>query len=682
MIEFDDFDALKNFLRADSGQRSVSPVRFINVDNLSDWFALKNFLGTLTTNFLLLSDFCAGEDTFPNLRRLREQLRQVNENVCVVPLSEVLRLEPELAELETKNFLSLRAGELCTSRIYFPIYRLKKFFLSLKVTDPRQKDCVLLCTAAEPSNYSLTIIQRSMRLSAAGAQVDGFKRYLQQWEKSPRLEMTLFTENAVHLQDKNFFDDVKVVANAFDLLRGNYALPAALQRNFGRDDDWQRLATSVARAGDFERAFCEEFKVDGFGVNVFENFGGLDKFRRWLLWLRCKLNDGGYAALCAKNSSSPEEFAEKLYVQIFSCYDENFSDERREILSRTKMSPPESFCEQARHADKKIALKALTDASHVERLLCFELLQKFRFNESAQARKILRKNFPALAEYLSDGLDAADIFTAEQSEYFRRYRWLKVTNRLTEDFNRRVTDIALNGGEIIYATPSRNQLVNAEASDGSAIFFVDGLGAEYLNFLAEEFSSLEDKFSIRYRVGRCNLPSVTELNKDFLHGKNVACELLELDALKHDGLTYPENILRELDFLSSLKDRLIRSLDAYRKVILCSDHGTSRLAVLARQKNLGQAFPADGRQVYTNGRFADADNDAQNFPTALETDGKIIFADYSRFLRQGSPGCEIHGGASLEEVLVPVVTIERREKVSSSGKRIRRGIAVNKNFDI
>ncbi len=36
MIEFDDFDALKNFLRADSGQRSVSPVRFINVDNLSD----------------------------------------------------------------------------------------------------------------------------------------------------------------------------------------------------------------------------------------------------------------------------------------------------------------------------------------------------------------------------------------------------------------------------------------------------------------------------------------------------------------------------------------------------------------------------------------------------------------------------------------------------------------------
>lgn len=685
MITFESLDELKNFLRRDKGQKTFSPVRFINVDSLSDWFEMKNFLDMLATNFIFLSNYCAGDDNFPNLRKLRNDLQKGTRNICVLPLSEYLRVNPDQAAQEVNLFLNLHKGEVCSFRIYFLMYRLKSFFLSLKITDPRQKSCMLLSPAEIADDYSLTIIQKSVQLKTSGERVDGFKKYLRYWEKSPNASLTLYTENAVHLQDKKFFDDVKVIANAFDLLRHHYNLPAEFKKIFGREENWQKLAELVATTGSFERAFCKEFKIEGFRVSAFKNFSGLDNFRKWLLWLRCKLQGSGYVSRCAKLSNSSEEFFTQIYELIFSCDDENFFDERREILLLMKTFPPENFLERIRQSDKRLALKILTDNSHAERLLIFETLQRFRFKELSTARKILQQTFPQLANYLSEG---AEGLTEEQTEYFRRYRWLKVTNQLTEDFSRRVKEIARNAERNIYALKSRNEIVGEEYSNTAAIFFVDGLGAEYIDFFAADFSSLGENFSVKYQVGRCNLPSVTELNKDFLQGKNVAGEILELDTLKHESRTYPENILDELKLLSTLKEKILLALDLYKKIILCADHGTSRLAVLARQTKFDTAFPTEGRRAYKNGRFADAlPNDTKNFPTALEYDGKIILADYSRFTQKGSPGSEIHGGASLEEILVPVITIEHCKKTSeqknlASVKKINRGISDNKNFNI
>ena len=691
MITFETLNELKNFLQYDTGKKSFSPIRFINVDSLGDWFEMKKFFCALTTNSIFLSEYCIGVDNFPNLRKLRNNLKKYTQNVFVLPLSEYLRVNPDQAEPEIKRFLNLYEGETYSFRIYFLMYRLKSFFLSLKIADLRQNECILLSESDTADDYSLTIIQKSIKFNFGGEQIDNFKSYLQYWENLPNAALTLYTENAVYLQEKKFFDDVKVIANAFDFLRYHYDLSAELKRNFGREEDWQHLAELIATTGNFERAFCKALVIDAFDTRAFKNFVEREKFQKWLLWIRCKLKNLGYAARCAKKSSSPEEFVIQIYEQIFSCAAEKSFDElckeRQEILSLMKIIPPESFLERVRQSDKRLALKILTDNSHAERLLIFETLQKFRLNECDLVQEILQRIFPPLAKYLSGA--GNEILTSEQTEYFRRYRWLKVTNHLTEDFNRRVTEIAKNTGKNIYALPARNEIVTEEYSNDTAVLFVDGLGAEYLNFLAEDFESLTENFSVKYRVGRCNLPSVTESNKDFLQGKNVFCEILDLDNLKHTNLNYPENILGELEFLVTLKEKFLRAVDKFKKVILSSDHGTSRLAVLARQTKFDNAFPSEGRQIYKSGRFADAiAGDEKIFPNASEYDRKIIFADYSRFIQKGSPGSEIHGGATLEEILVPVITIERRKKVSHQtikllpAKKVKRGIAPNDNFNI
>ena len=193
----------------------------------------------------------------------------------------------------------------------------------------------------------MTILAPTLRFYREFPEVDGFKSYLKFFESAPESKLTLFTDNADFLREQNFFDNVKVFVDAFNLLRQKFSLPKDFKSTFGRDDDWIKLAQMIAVDGSFERAFCREFAIDKFNVRVLENFDERNDFQQWLLWFRCKLMNFGYVYRCAKKSSSPKEFVERLFGEIISCRNvKNFDElcaERREILSVMKILPPEKF---------------------------------------------------------------------------------------------------------------------------------------------------------------------------------------------------------------------------------------------------------------------------------------------------------------------------------------------------
>ena len=92
--------------------------------------------------------------------------------------------------------------------------------------------------------------------------------------------------------------------------------------------------------------------------------------------------------------------------------------------------------------------------------------------------------------------------TAEQEDYFLQYRWLKITDNLTADFVSKVDELAERKGKDIYHFKSRNQIVENEYlnSDSVAIYFVDAMGAEYLNYFFANLSTYDEKFSVRFQV--------------------------------------------------------------------------------------------------------------------------------------------------------------------------------------
>ena len=253
--------------------------------------------------------------------------------------------------------------------------------------------------------------------------------------------------------------------------------------------------------------------------------------------------------------------------------------------------------------------------------------------------------------------------TDEHYQYFEEYKWLKVTDTITESFLHRVQMIAEQKGESVFAMPTRNSVITSHYTDDTVILFVDGMGIEYVDYLAHLFDELDSsKFSFNINAGYCTLPSITEINKDFLLNRNTSePPIRDLDELKHSNNVHPDSIIKQFGLLDGVRDRILGLFAGnINRVIVAADHGTSRLAVKVRGTEYDNALPKpEGVAVYKYGRFCEDQVEESSYPTSISINGKLIFADYSRFVQNGAPIDEIHGGASLEEWIVPIVIIDK-----------------------
>lgn len=197
------------------------------------------------------------------------------------------------------------------------------------------------------------------------------------------------------------------------------------------------------------------------------------------------------------------------------------------------------------------------------------------------------------------------------------------------------------------------------------------MGIEYADYLAYLFSDLSEKqYSVTIEAGFCTLPSVTEINKDFMDGRNIVePPVRELDELKHANNVHPESLIKQLNILNQLKDRVLGLLvGSTSKVIITADHETSRMAVKIRNTAFDNAIPRpENTEIYKYGRFCEGTQDESKYPTAISYNDRLISADYTRFIQNGAPIDEVHGGASLEEWIVPIITIEKYSSAKPVG---------------
>jgi hypothetical protein len=641
------------------------------------WVEVKKLLLSMSSSHLLLSGFCDSEDTTPNIRRLITKMKSSSSSFCVLPISEYLRINPEIAQSTILDILTKEYPEALRNalfRIYIPMYRMRSILYTLPDKDPRKRDSIILLETGEEIDYSLTIIQKNLDVELSGNEIHGFKKYLQYWEQNPNKPIILHTSNAVYFESNVFFDDVKVIVTSFELLRFHYSLPALFQPIDGTDDDWSRLAQTVAKEKTFQAACCSELSINRYNTKLFEKWKLSSYFQKWLLWMWTRLQpENSYLTDCAQNASTVEEFIELIYCRIVDFVNKpSFDDiyrQRKSLLIKLNLQTPQAFWTIVEHTTKLNALRILTDLTAKEKQTIFSLIQSYDYCKRKEVITILHEVYPALANYLqfSGEYEVFDV-DENQKDYFIKYRWFKATNNLPEEFIETVKTIATDKGTAVYALKARNLVVSEEYNSDSVILFVDGMGVEYIDYLAYVFDSIpKTKYAIQYRVGFCNLPSTTQNNKDFLLGKNVLMEMLDLDEMKHGSNQYPNNIIREMAFLDTLKEIIENTMDSGKnKIILTSDHGTSRLAVLVRKTIFDRKISVQDRTIYKYGRYCEGTDITDDLPTAIEYDGKLIFADYTRFEQKGAPVDEIHGGASMEEWLVPIITIK---KVSGSAKK-------------
>lgn len=671
MNRFNSIEEMKLFLRRDREKTSIHPIRFINVDTMEKWVGIKKILIAMSNTHVCLSSFCVEPDTTPNIRRLTANMKKFRESVCISPLSEYLRINPNktknvIEDLLAWDYVGNMDGKL---RIYIPMYRMKSVLQTIGNSDPRRKDCISFLETGEDSDYSLTIIQKDLDVEVDGNEIFGFRQYLQYWEQNPDKPLILHTVNAIHFDQNIFFDDVKVIVSSYDLLGNFYHLPTTYCKKDGKEEYWDQLAKIVCKERSFEGACCSVLLINKFTSRLFDNWSQYNSFEKWMLWMWARLSvKDGYLGICIKQSVSEENFVELVCNKIMELCDtkefEKFYFERKEFLYKNGILLPETFWEAVGNLNVMQKLSILSDNTEKERETIFSSLREIPEQSKDDALLILNRVFPTLVNYIrsSDMLEIED-FPSCFTDYFNLYRWNKAANILPKSFMELVKTFAKQHGSLVYTLKSRNLIINEEYDDDTAIVFVDGMGIEYAEYLYSVLKPLvSESFRVRVRAGYCNLPSTTAVNKDFLEGRRVEASFVELDEMKHGGSKYPRTIEKELSFFDSLleKVRNIFHLGVSR-IIISSDHGTSRLAVLVRKTPFDVKIPTNGHSIYKYGRYCDGVDMSDKYERTIESDGRLIFADYSRFEQKGAPIDEIHGGASLEEWLVPVVIIDKAD---------------------
>ena len=98
--------------------------------------------------------------------------------------------------------------------------------------------------------------------------------------------------------------------------------------------------------------------------------------------------------------------------------------------------------------------------------------------------------------------------------------------------------------------------------------------------------------------------------------------------------------------------------NAFEKVVLVADHASSRLCVISGNENSLEML----EKGIHSGRCCPKDKINGCPESATEENGYWVLANYDSFKGGRKSGLEVHGGASIEEVLVPVIEISLLDK--------------------
>lgn len=357
-----------------------------------------------------------------------------------------------------------------------------------------------------------------------------------------------------------------------------------------------------------------------------------------------------YLRFVFTRSANFEAYCKNLFFALLDVEDERTFDEfysLRKVAVKNISSP--YLADYLRHLENlPDAVKYLTDNTSEERCAMIKAVQG-----KEKISDVFKQNYPAMSDYLTD----YDFDDAEITNYFRQYKKIKLYNVDDENFKKRVRELATQRPYNKFET---RQKILDDATPKAKLYWLDALGVEFLSYIKARAMQLELFTTIK--IARANLPTLTCQNKNFYDDwcgdkfdKNQ-----QLDELKHtpenfDGgkCSAPTYIDDELAIIDNALGEIKNDLANHHaeKIILTSDHGASRLAVMFGREN---KFRMNSNGEHS-GRCCPI-NELDEKPTcATEENGYWVLANYDKFAGGRLSSVEVHGGATLEEILVPVI---------------------------
>ena len=471
----------------------------------------------------------------------------------------------------------------------------------------------------------------------------------------------------------NSMYDIEEYTSEYQVLKDRYSEFCVIERSLGSDEQWAWLLKNVDGVYDS----WSQFVSATFGgvqslANTISGFADFDSMKRWTYFLALRINGvkgNDYLAHVVSKSQTYNEFIVNSFSALldFRVEDKNFKHlygERKLIISKMKEYTDEldCFCKQV-YEKQEDAIHYLTDNTRKEKEMIVELIVKYRYPLET-LNKILPDIYADLAAYLK----SYNYNNYYLNRYFSQYKYCKTINFITDEMMAMVQEQSIKRQYNVWLQPRSLYVDKLEKEkDKAVLYFMDAMGAEYMAFMQNKCYEVGLEFNAD--IARCNLPSITCFNSEFEDEfKDAGCKIYnkkELDELKHGGVeTYnyehtklPIHIVEELDILNRLVAQL-KTLQTGQTAYVVSDHGASRLAVISETEN---KWEMSEKGVHS-GRCCPKSDIDDKPQAATEENDYWCLANYDRFKGGRKASVEVHGGAAIEEVAVPVITIKKANK--------------------
>lgn len=462
-----------------------------------------------------------------------------------------------------------------------------------------------------------------------------------------------------------------------ELLRAFPVLKGDLEESWGTKEDWERFAQEWKECLSWGALAEKHFGIDAhFSAILEREYEQADTYETWLYWLLLKVqgaSENAYLSYALGKSRHWRDLWEHIFLSLSSLSFqmrefEKYCEGRKRLLEgQTIPATWVSEYQDAIAQKGRDAIWYLFAGTAWEEKMLFQCLADYDYTKE-EVMGVLKTHFPDLFAYMK-----SFTFTMHQkvperlvpllTKYFDDYKWQKLMNHLTPDFKAQVNTLAEH--RVYNQFPIRSLALSQMKKENTMMYFVDALGVEYLSYISEKCKTYGLLLSIQVVHGE--LPSITSQNTEFMNPGVI--NIKDLDEKKHESQTYnyekqkiPLHLVAELKaidgVLQTIRDGLLTK--EMKSAIIISDHGATRLAVL-NDEEYGAEFIVGESKGQHSGRCCQVEEDP-GIPFAAYENGYAVLANYMRFKGSRKADVEVHGGATLEETLVPLLQISLKPK--------------------
>ena len=702
--KYSSFEELVSVIREDVGTRDFLSrrygIRFIMLNNFDTLRKLVVELQDMGVEMVTLDGLIPADeqDSWITTDALKERIFSCTKPSLITPFSELVRFYPDE---QFRGFFSeiILSERSKTSRIYIPIIGLENRFTDFLSHFGRLSESAPIWQYNDPVPQSVEVyvIQKYKDLnpSVVGKRchLRTLAEWLQFWKDAPKEKIICsslpININGKYSRQDNIFKFTPIT-NAYDYITQFMDVNLDFSHNSEDDVFLDSLLADIVQKTK-ENFNLWEYIRERFNMVRLTAHSALSiwgqksrtAYDRWLIKKYLEhlpeLKANIYLQQCLSETSDlekPYELFIKIATYIFYVPQEadRYHDERERIMQQlaplfvqnvpiTHQEWIQEHIIETGQTSTDSAVYFCTGTFDFEKEY---LMGVYANHANEQCAKTAIRLYPDLAAYMSDAIPTQYPSVHEWAcRYFASYRTAKLKDSLTGDISNVIKEKNADKNAFYHwyfsfvNTKERlASLKNNKRLNPDKIYWLDGLGVEYFPLIKSIFE-LESEFEIAYsELTRSNLPSDTKLN-GFYDSDIIKKD--GIDKLGHDSAQYKPygTLVREIDLIREYIEEIIKDNRGIPVTIaIVSDHGMSALSRKADSRKLDGKYDHEGRFIeVSNNNFADDDF---FFTHQNEDDGKYYRIALKHSSLAKKPTHEVHGGATPEEVIVPLIIVTNK----------------------